>query len=314
MHLAALGSFTQSEPHLAAAYRLWRQDVETCVGYGNLLRALGRGADAETVLRQALLADPNSVDAIVGLAACIVDAKPEEALALVEGKDGAWPDLLLVRGLAKLRLGRHGAASADLRRAADGAPPGAAGVPFVSRAAEALTLCGDAEGARSAAARWTGSDRAGGHASPRAALCLAIAEAALGRLDAALAVLDAAPPCDTDPPELRVRAALVRAALCLDAGRADAAAPHLACLAGLADERFERCAARRLTGEATERDLAAWAATAELANDVEWVESLAAAARGDAALARRRREACATASSPPGEFPGLLARIAAGPR
>jgi hypothetical protein len=81
-------------------------------------------------------------------------------------------------------------------------------------------------------------------------------------------------------------------------------------LTEFAAERFERAAAMRLLGRLPAGEFAKLASRPDRANDVEWVESLAAEMAGDAAAAAAARNRAALASRPPGEYPGLLVRPA----
>ncbi len=313
MHLFAMGRAAEAEPHLARAHELWPQDVETLIGHGAILRALGRAGDAEKTYREAVAADANSIDAAVGLAACIVKRAPAEAFSLLKAAPGHWADVLVVRGTALEALGRCDDARRDLAGVADTAPPGAAGARFLRDATEALLRCGFAADAEQAAAAGCRAETADGRPVTRAALCLAVACAAQGRADDALHALDGAAPLEREPDDVQAHVRLFRAAVLIHAGRAADAAPLLEALASLPEDRFERAAARRLRGALPPEEFAARAKTAGLANDVEWVESLAAELGGDAAGAARHREKAALLSVPPGEWPGALVRPAAPP-
>ncbi len=321
LHLFAVGRGVDAERLLAIASRLAPSDVETAVGHGAALRALGRGADAEAAYRRAAKSDPNSVDAAVGLAACIVDRAPEQALALLEKSPAEWCDVAMVRGLALERLGRFDEAAQRFERAAASAPVGPEGIVFLRDAAEGLVRCGDAERALVAAQRWCAAERAAGAAKQpggpdgpvaaplagvRARFCLALATAALGRNDAALDALGAPDTLADAPPAVRAHVGLFRAVTLLHAGRSDDARAALEALAAPDEASFERDAARRLLGRADAAALAARATEPGRGNDVAWIESLTAAAAGDAPAAESHRAAAAESSHPPGEYPGLL--------
>lgn len=310
LHLLAMGRVKEAEEQLAAAAKLWPEDVETAVGHGAALRQLGRLAEAEASYRRAAKSDPNSVDAAVGVAACIVDTRPEEALRLIEPATGQWPDVLLVRGTALGQLGRTAEAVPVLVKVLEFAPPGAAGAPFVRGAAEMLVRCGAAKEANAAATKWA-TLAAGTPDATAASTCLAVTCEALGDHDGALRALDAAKSAATGPSDDCSRATLLRAAVLVRAGRPAEAKPVLESLLGVPGESFERSAAMRLTGRMTADDFAKLGAAPGRANDVAWVESIAAEMAGDAAAAAAARERAASASSPPGEFPGLLVGNAA---
>jgi len=304
LHLFALGRAKEAESHLAAAAKLWPEDVETAIGHGAVLRHLGRVADAEASYRRATVTDPNSVDAAVGLAACIVDTRPEEALRLLVPATGAWPDVLLVRGMALERLGRTAEAVPVLVSVLDAAPPGPAGVEFVRGAAETLVRCGTAREANTAAAKWAAL-AAGTPGAAAASTCLAQTCEALGDHEGALRALAAAQSAK-GPPDAEAQAALLQAAVLVRAGRPADAKPVLESLAGADGDRFERSAALRLTGRLAAEEFAKLGAQPGRANDVAWVESIAAEMAGDAAAASAARARAAEASRPAGEYPGLL--------
>ena len=304
LHLFALGRAAEAEPHLAAAAKLWPEDVETAVGHGAVLRRLGRLADAEASYRRATVSDPNSIDAAVGLAACIVETRPEEALRLLAPATGAWPDVLLVRGMALEQLGRITEAVPVLVHVLEAAPPGPAGTEFLRGAAESLVRCGAAREANTAAAKWAAL-AAGTPAAAAASTCLAQTCEALGDHEGALRALAAAQAAK-GPADAEAQAALLQAAVLVRAGRAADAKPVLESLAGADGDRFERSAALRLTGRHPAEEFAKLGAQPGRANDVAWVESIAAEMAGDAAAASAARARAAEASRPAGEYPGLL--------
>ena len=307
-HLVTLGRAKEALVHLARAYELWEQDVETCVAYAGALRSLGSTAQAEAVYRKAIANDANSVDAAVGLAACLVPSRPEESLRLVEKATGGWVDVALVRSLANERLARWDAASAELVRVLELAPPGAAGLTFLEAATTCAVRCGDAKLAEMAAARWI--DVAGGKVPPpEATFALATAREARGDHDSALAALAAPGPIEEEPSaDERARFKLLQAAILIRAGRMDDARPVLVSLTAFAPERFDCAAAERLVGPIPAERLAERAKAPELANDVAWIESIAAAMGGDREAESLERVRAASLSNPRGEFPGLLVR------
>ncbi len=311
LHLCAVGRNADGERYLAAAAVLNPDDVETSVGHGAALRAIRRMAEAEDAYRRAVKSDSNSVDAAVGLAACIVETRPAEALALIAASTGQWPDLLLVRGEALWRLDRCDEAVPALVAAIDAAPEGAAGVPYVSGAARALVLCGDVAAASSAAARWVTLERSLGGPTEEACFVLAQTREARGDHRGALEVLTAGPPIEEASADRRAEAKLLRAALLIRSGRSADARAVLETLTEFSAARFERAAAMRLLGRLPAAEFAALAPRPGRANDVEWIESLAAEMAGDAAAAAAARGRAARASRPPGEYPGLLVRPAA---
>jgi Flp pilus assembly protein TadD len=311
LHLLAIGRVKDAETHLAAAAALWPEDVEAAVGHGAALRQLGRLPEAESSYRRAVASDANSVDAAVGLAACIVDTRPEEALKLVAPTAGQWPDLLLVRGTALTLLGRTSEAVPVLVKVSELAPRGAAGAPFLRGAAEALVRCGAAPEANAAAARWSAL-AAGTADAVAASTCLAVTCEALADHDGALRALADAQGAAKAPSDDCSRTTLLRAAVLVRAGRSADAKPVLESLLGVPGEPFERSAAMRLLGRLEKDDFARLGSAPGRANDVEWIESLAAEMAGDAAAATAARARAAAASTPRGEFPGLLVGAAGG--
>lgn len=305
LHLVALQRYAEAEPHLAAAVRLWPNDLESLVGHGAALRGLGRMHEAEGVYRRAVASDADSVDAAVGLAACLVARAPEEALRLIEKAPGPWPDVLLVRGSALLELGRLEDAAAQLATIVSVAPPDASGVAFLRGAAEALVLCGDAKNAGVTAKKWIEVESTVGRPSDAACLCLATALAAAGDHAGALAALDAA------PPKRSPRTKLLRAVVLLRVAKKDDAKSALEELAASDKSPFESAAAARLLGKKSSEELEKAAKSPERANDVAWIESVAAEAAGDASAAAAARARAAESSRPRGEFPGLLVLPAA---
>jgi hypothetical protein len=176
---------------------------------------------------------------------------------------------------------------------------------FVRGAAESLVLCGAAKPAGVAAQKWFETESAAGGA-PSAAVCLCLAQtrAATGDVKGALAALDAAPK-DAPP-----AASLLRAALLVRADRKDDARKVLETLAGSATPGFERSAAQFLAGGLPFGEFEKLGQAPGRANDVAWIESVAAEMKGDAAGAAVARDRAAEASKPPGEFPGLVVRPA----
>jgi Flp pilus assembly protein TadD len=304
MHLFAQGKPADAEPYLATAAKLWPEDVETAVSRGAVLRALGRGAEAEKEYRRATVSDPNSVDAAVGLAACIVDRDPGTALSLVEKATGQWPDVLLVRGVANVRLAHYDVAAEALSNVVAAAPPGQAGLLFVRSAAEALVQCGAAKPAAAAAQKWFDTESAAGAPSASACRCLAEARAANGDAKGALDAIAAG------PKDVTAETSLLRAALLVRTGRADDAKAAIEALASAPAEGFERSAARFLAGKLSFADFDKLSTEPGRANDVAWVESVACEINGDATGAAAARIRAADASKPPGEFPGLVVRAA----
>jgi Flp pilus assembly protein TadD len=304
MHLFSLGRAKDAEPYLATAARLWPEDVESAVGRGAVLRALGRVPEAEVEYRRAVETDPNSVDAAVGLAACLVDRDPQQALSLIEKATGQWPDVLLVRGIAHLRLDHMDVAAETLGKVVSVSPPGNAGLMFVRGAAEQLVLCGAVKHAGVAAQRWFETETAAGGPSAGACLCLAQARLAAGDAKGALAALDAAP--KNSPPEV----ALLRATVLVRAQRTEDATKALEVLAAAKEPGFERSAALFLTGKLDGTAFEKLGAQKGRANDVAWIESVAFEMKGDAAGAAAARARAADASKPPGEYPGLVVRSA----
>ncbi len=297
------GAAREAAPLFARARKVWPREVEVAVGHGTALRALGRLEEATAALRAAHEIDPGSVDARVGLAGCILLAEPAAALDLVSGLQVAWPDVALVHGLALARLDRHDEARPHLVRAADGAAPGVAGRAYLQEAAEALVRTGHAGDAALVATRWVATFDP---PSARASFCLAMALAADGKSDQALAALDAVPADGAGPESVRRHVALFRAAVILRAGGVDAARAALTVLADADTESFERAAARRVL----DRTKADWAAaistTPGRANDVAWIESLRATLALDTESAAAHAARAHELSSPPGEYPGLL--------
>lgn len=308
LHLCSVGRNEEGERFLAVAAALNPEDVETAVGHGAALRALHRTSEAEAVYRRAVKAEANSVDAAVGLAACIVETRPAEALALVAPTTGQWPDLLLVRGQALLRLDRADEAVPALAGAIRTAPPGAAGLAFVAGAARSLVLCGDVESASAAVSKWVAMEREFGGSSEDPYVCLAETREARGDHRGALDALAAGPPIEEATAERRAEAKLLRAALLIRSGSASDAKVVLESLTEFSAERFERAAAMRLLGRTPAAEFAKLASRPGRANDVEWVESLAAEMAGDAGAAAAARNRAAILSRPAGEFPGLLVR------
>jgi len=302
LHLFATGRAAEAEPYLANACRLWPQDVEALVGYGAALRATGRVAQAAVVYRRAVAENADSVDAAVGLAACLVDTQPEESLRLIEKAPGPWPDVLLVRGMALLKLDRLPEASTHLAKIVLVAPRDASGVQFVRGAAETLALCGDVPNARTAAERWFEMETAEGPATDGACRCVATLREAAGDHAGALAALDAA------PAKRSPRTKLLRAAVLVRAGRKDDAKAALEALVQSDKDAFEGAAASRILLRSSAAEFAALSTTPDRANDAAWVESIVAESAGDASAADAARARAAELSKPPGEFPGLLVR------
>lgn len=311
LHLLAAGHAPEAIPHLEAARKLLDPDVETILAHGHCLRAAGRAADAERTYRDALAADPKSVDARTTVASVVVLRDPAEALRLTDGIPLSWPDVLLVRANAKERLRAWGEAADLYAGIVDRVAPGAAGVPYLRDAAEGLVRCGDAARAVAAAEAWCKADTAGDRAALRPAVCLAVARAGAGDGSGALAALDGAAVPAKVPAGGRAHIALLRAHFLLISGRTDDARRDLAAVAALEGAPFESAAARRILGQG---DLAAVEAAAKgepgRSNDVEWVEALAATLAGDDAAALQHRKRAADLSEPPGEHPGLLLRVA----
>ncbi len=295
-----MGRTAEAETCLARAAKLWPEDSEALVGHGAALRALGRAAEAEAEYRRAVAANPESVDAAVGLAACLVEKNPNEAISLIAKAPGPWPDVLLVRGLSLIRLGRFDDAVKELSKIVSVAPPDLTGRDFLRGAAESLALCGDAKDAGTAAKKWFDVESAAGAPSEAACLCLATTREATGDHVGALAALDAA------PAKRSARTRLVRAAVLVRAARKDDAKTALEALAASDKEQFEGAAASRLLGRSTADEFAKRASAPALANDVAWIESLAAEMSGDAVAAASARARAAELSRPRGEFPGLL--------
>lgn len=313
LHLLAAGKAADALPHLEAARRLAAPDAETVLAHGHCLRALGRTAEAERAYREALAADPDSVDARTTVAAVVVERDPAEALRLTDPVPLQWPDVVQVRATAKERL-RKWRESADLwTRLTEVALPGAAGVPALRDASEGLVRCGDAARAAAAAEKWTGLDRAGDRPSFRSSVGLAVARAGSGDAKGALAALDAAAVPETLPAKVRGHLGLLRVHCHAVSGDAAAMKAAAQSVAALEDAPFEATAAKRLLGKA---DLAALEAAAKgeagRANDIEWIEALASALAGDADAAAKHRLRAAELSDPPGEHPGLL--LCVGPR
>jgi len=302
LNVLSAGRAEEAERYLAQACRLWPDDVEALIGHGAALRAIGRATLAEAEYRRAVAADANSVDAAVGLAACIVEKKPAEALSLIAAAPGPWPDVLLVRGTALVKLDRCGEAAKELAKILDVAPPGVAGVMFLRGATEQLVLCGDVERADVAAKKWLDVESAAG--APTDAACFFVGEIreAAGDHAGAIAALAKA------PKERSARTKLLAAAVFVRAGKKDDAKSALEALVASEKDSFESAAASRLLGKTSEADFAKLVATPGRANDVAWIESLGDETAGDAAAASGARVRAAELSSPPGEFPGLLVR------
>ncbi len=301
--LLAAGRAKEAEVLYMRARRHWPDELDTLLGHGAALRALGRTADAETTLRHAVLVDPNSIDARTGLAATIVARDPREALELVAPVEQQYPDVALVRGLAKERLGKFDEAGADLLLAAQGAPLDPIGRNIVREATESLLRCGDYERAVTAATRWAGK----GRTSARAAFALAMAHAGTRNASAALTALDRTEAASL-PPAVSRQMAFARALLHRESGDAEKARKELTALADAEAPSFVRAMAARLLGRGGADWGVAYATLAGRTNDVLFVDALAAGDAGREAEAARLRKAAREATHPPGEFPGPFLR------
>ncbi len=312
--------------HLDAAHELIEGDVEVEVYRGRALVALGRTDAAEKILRAATKLDPDSVDARVGLGTVVVERDPAEALALTDRVPENWPDVVLLRARAFAGKGDRAACDARLLRMLEVVPDGAAGAPALAVAAETAIRLGAVQPAGKLAEAWAAAEAGnaksgganGGTVSPAAAFTVAIARAARGKPKEAVEALDAAPYPAAAPAPVRGLAGLVRVHCLLQAGDPAGAAKAAEAVAATDGAPFEQAAARRILGKGTAADVAAAAAAARAgdkpdparANDLLWVEALAAWRSGDAAGAAKLMAEAAKASSPPGEHPGLLAATA----
>jgi len=307
LHLFEAGRAAEALPHLEAARKHMAPDVETILVHGHVLRAAGRDADAEKTYREALVADPESVDARTTVAAFVVARDPAEALRLTETIPPQWPDVVHVRATAT-ELQRKWAAASDLwARLVEVTPPGPTGIAFLRDAAEGLVRCGDAARATTVAARWTETDRTGDKPSFRSSTCLAVARAGTGDVKGAVAALDAAAVPEKVPAQFRAHLGLVRAHCRIVAGELAGAREVLESVRGTEGAKFEAAAAARLLGLSDAAALEAAAkGEAGRSNDIEWIEALVATLGGDAETAAKHRVRAAELSDPPGEHPGLL--------
>jgi len=304
--LLAKGHAVEAERYYAAAHKLWPEDMETLVGHGNALRTVGRLADAEKTFREAVAQEANSVDAQVGLAGCLVFRDPAEALKIAQALPPHFVDVSLVLGLAFERLERFDEAVTALVHAAEVAPAGAPGLAFLRQSTEALVRCGRPVEAAKAAGKWSRADRKLDRPGFRSAFSLALSQAAVGDGDAAIATLDGVFAGKQIPAEVYRHASLFRAAVFLRLGKPGRAHTALEALAGPDSKEFEHLAARRILGVLSAEQFAAVEHSEGRANDVAWVEAMAAQVAGDPEAAKAHSERAAALSKPPGEYPGLL--------
>lgn len=309
------GHAAEALVHLDVAHELLDGDVEIEVCRGRALLALGRTEAAEKVLRAATKLDPDSVDARVGLGNIVVGRDPAEALALTDRVPENWPDVVLLRARAFAAKGDKAASDARLLRMLEVVPSGAAGVPALAAAADVAVSAGSVAPAGKLAEAWAAAEAAGGQVSPAAGFTVAVARSARGKPKEAVEALDAAPFPAAAPAPLRAASALVRVHFLLQAGDADGATKAAEAAAAIDGAPFEQAAARRILGKGTAADVAAAARVGDKAdparaNDIPWIEALAAWRSGDAAGAARLMADSAKLSSPAGEHPGLLAATA----
>lgn len=306
LDLLSHGRAVDAEPFLGRARALWPQDAESVVGHGNALRAIGRVVQAEKAFREAMAVEPNSVDARVGVAACVVERNPTEALSVLEGAPDNYADVALVMGLAHQKLG-HGEKGAELLgKAIASSPPGLAGLPFVREATEALARAGDAARTAEGAAIWLETERSAGRRGLAAAFTLACSRAGRGDGAEALDPLVAALEGAKLDPATDLHFALFRAGVLTAAGKSEEADALLGKVAEVDLAAFEVLAARRILGRLTAGEFAAPDHGAKRANDVAWVEALASTRAGDPAAAATHWKRVAELSDPRGEYPGLL--------
>lgn len=304
---AGLDQLRGGDPRLAAEYferaaKAYAEDVDTWVGLGTSRRLLGEIPAAVIAYRRALEVQTGSVDARVGLATCIHDEAPEEALELLERLPDTFSDVCLARTQAHFAAGQHDLAVKAARRAVERAVPGPGGIPYLSGATRELLDHGAWEAARDAALVWVERDRREDRPGVAASFALSQAHAALGDAEAALAGLTASSP-PKNAAEMD-QLDLYRAALLLHQGKRDAADKLLALIADSAADGFARAAARGLLGREPFEKLGERFTDARAGNDVAFVHALTAVRAGDAEEGLRRLRAAAELCEPPGEFPG----------
>ena len=295
-----------AERYLARARQFWPEDVETLVAHAACLRATGQRDRACAAYREALAAEPLSVDARVGLASAIVAESPEEARQLVVDLSHGFADVALVHGLALAGLDRREEAVVQLANAARSSNLNGGGLVILGAATRALADEGAAEQAAVAAAVWCA--RTGPPPALEPSLLLAESLAALSRPGEALQALEQAETKGAPPPLVR-RARLASGSLLARMGKIEDARKPLTLVADEAQPSPDRALARRTLGRITAAELAlALGSAPERANDAAWAEAVAAWLSGadQAAAAHARR--VGELSDPPGEFPALLLR------
>lgn len=306
LDLVERGFLADARPLLERSMKLDPMDLETGVGLGTALRRLGDRAAAVKAFQQAVKADSNSLDAHVGLAQSLVADDPERALAIVKPLNHNFADVCLVHGLGLEKKGDYAEARPLLLKAAQSATANSAGREVLLESSEGLVRCGDADGAVKAAEIWCKAESTPTQGpSVRASLTLATARAAQGDTDGALATLDAARPGGENV-GIRMHTALFAAILLRRAGRDGDAQKLLEPMADAEVDLFEREAARRLLGRTDEAVFGAQSERPNRANDVAFIESEVARAKGDADALERWRAKARELSHPPGEYPGLL--------
>ncbi len=300
------GHPADAEPYLCRARKLWPTEVEILVLHATVLRALGRTDDARSAYREAVKLSPESVDARVGLAAVLVERKPEEALALVENLPHGFADVALVHGLALENLGRTVEAPDQFRTAYRRSPKDAAGAAIVAEAARALTRLGVVDDAVAASALWC--ELGGTPPALEPTLELAQGLVAGGRRAEALLAFRQARMGDASTQTVH-RAFLAQATLRLRAGEAEPGRADLERLADSEAESPERAVARRALGRCDDDALAdALGKAPERRNDAAFARYLAALLAADATAAEEAAREVGAASAPVGEFPALLVR------
>lgn len=310
LRLTDVGRWRESIPHLESARKLIDPDVETLCALGRSLGELGRAAEAEKVLRQAVELDRDSVDARTLLARQMLATRPLESLELLARVPPNWSDVVGVRAIAYERLDRWKEAADCHARLVEVAADGAAGIAALRDAAEGLVRCGDAPRAVAAATKWAARDRTGELPSLRASACLAVARAGAGDADGVVAAFDGAPPMDTLPAGIRAVLALVRGHALAVAHRTTAAREAFEAAAALKSP-FEQVLAGYVLGTSSREDLESAAkGDPTRANDIPWADGLRALLAGDAAASAAAFKRAADLSKPPGEHPGLLVRTA----
>jgi Flp pilus assembly protein TadD len=300
------GHPADAEPYLAKAHELWPKEVEILVAHAAALRAIGRHHEARAAYRAAVAVEPNSVDACVGLAAAVVEQKPERALELVTGLPHAFVDVSLVHGLALVKLDRADEAVAHLVTATNRPPMTPAAKAVLVAGARALGRLGAAKETAAATALWCASER--GAPGLEASLLLAQSLSALDRSADGLQVIAQANKEGAEPPIVR-QAPLIRASLLLSLGKTAEARAAFDVAADSEVGSPERAIARRALDRIDAAALAGvMGKTPSRRNDAAWAESLRATLAGDDDAAAVHVANARKLSDPPGEFPGLLLR------